>query len=219
MRAPCNYNTKKIKCLWFNLFILFLTVFSAVTRAESVEIPSFGSGTLGKYSEYFQERDGQLNLIQAQKAFLHTDTNKGTSNSISLGINVDPVWMKITVNNSSDIEQHYRLSIETPWLDYIDTWLLNEGQVSRQITGGDAYAFDKRPMPYRFYAFEHAFPPGKTEMIIRIEAKGPMAIPVQFNSIESAIQRDINSAYQYGVLYGIKSRNSGACHSRRFVPI
>jgi hypothetical protein len=32
-----------------------------------------------------------------------------------------------------------------------------------------------------------------------------MAIPIRISSVEKAVQRDISSAYQYGVLYGIMS--------------
>lgn len=58
-------------------------------------------------------------------------------------------------------------------------------------------------MAYRYYAFEYAYPPGLTQVIMRVETKGPMALPVQFNSVNHAIARDINSGYQYGALYGI----------------
>ncbi len=111
--------------------------------------------------------------------------------------------MKFTVNNTSELAQKYRLAVETPWLDYIDTWLVYQGEVIQHIPGGDAFPFEQRPMPYRFYAFEHHFLQGQTEVFIRIETKGPMAMPVKLRSIEKAIDNDIANGYQYGVLYGI----------------
>ncbi|HBF46500.1 MAG TPA: hypothetical protein DDW91_08510, partial [Shewanella frigidimarina] len=84
-----------------------------------------------------------------------------------------------------------------------DTWLIKEGEVIQQIIGGDAYAFEQRPMQYRFYAFEHEFSPGGTQVIMRVDTKGPMALPVQFSSVDKAISRDIANGYQYGALYGI----------------
>ena len=184
--------------------ILLLISFSHVAKAETaVQIPSFAEGALGKYTRFFQENSGRLSFEEARNYFNISRARKGTTNSISLGIDVDPVWMKININNSSDLEQLYRLSIETPWLDYIDTWLVQDGEVIRHVSGGDAYPFEQRPMQYRFYAFEHEFPQGKTELYIRIEAKGPMAIPVKFSSRQKAIDRDIANGYQYGILYGI----------------
>ncbi|WP_028774964.1 sensor domain-containing diguanylate cyclase [Shewanella waksmanii] len=176
---------------------------SPLTRADTINIPAFAQGSVGTHTQYFRERDGVLVLSEAQQRFAAGPLTTGSSNSISLGISVDPVWMTFTVSNTAQFAKAYRLSVETPWIDYIDTWLIQDGIVKKRITGGDAYAFDKRPMAYRYYAFEYAYPPGLTQVIMRVETKGPMALPVQFNSVNHAIARDINSGYQYGALYGI----------------
>ena len=176
---------------------------SPIAKAKNVDIPQSTDITLGKYTQYFQEPHDKLTLAQARDTFNFSSTKKGTSNSISLGLDVAPVWMKFTVNNTSELAQKYRLAVETPWLDYIDTWLVYQGEVIQHIPGGDAFPFEQRPMPYRFYAFEHHFLQGQTEVFIRIETKGPMAMPVKLRSIEKAIDNDIANGYQYGVLYGI----------------
>ncbi len=178
-------------------------VLSLNIRAESLVIPQFSDLTLGKYTQYFQEQNGKISLAQARQHFSVSKVKKGTSNSISLGLGVDPAWMKFTVTNTSAIEQKYRLSIETPWLDYVDTWLISNDKVIKHIQGGDAYPFERRPMAYRFYAFEHQFSPGQTDVYIRVETQGPMALPVKFSSTEAGINNDIVNGYQYGFLYGI----------------
>ena len=142
-------------------------------------------------------------MLKHSKNFYQSNVKKGSSHSISLGIDVAPAWMKFTVNNISELDETYRLSVETPWLDYIDTWLVQDGKVIQHIQGGDAYPYEQRPMAYRFYAFEHSFSSGKTDVYIRIETKGPMAIPIHFSTVKKAINRDIASGYQYGLLYGI----------------
>lgn len=178
-------------------------LFSFSTKAESVDIPLVKEAALGKYIQYFQERNGKLSFTQAQQNFNNSTSIQGAGSSISLGLGVDPVWLKVTVKNLNPTEEEYRLSIETPWLDYIDTWLVVNNKVVKHIKGGDAYPFEQRPMPYRFYAFEHGFTPGVTEIYIRVESLGPMALPVKFSSTKKAIERDIVGSYQYGVLYGI----------------
>ena len=185
-------------------FITFIALLVSVnTKADTVTLPQFSDGTLGKQTQYFQEFNGKLSIDQARQYFDGSPVQQGSSNSISLGLGVDPAWMKITVFNEQTTPQHYRLSIETPWLDYIDTWLIQKDRVVKHVQGGDGYPFEQRPMQYRFYAFEYDFPPGRTEIYIRVESKGPMALPVRLSAIDDAIDRDITSAYQYGVLYGI----------------
>ena len=197
-----------MRTLMFHLISLFyltclVMLLSPIAKANNVDIPQSTDITLGKYTKYFQEPHDKLTLAQARDTFNFSSTKKGTSNSISLGLDVAPVWMKFTVNNTSELAQKYRLAVETPWLDYIDTWLVYQGEVIQHIPGGDAFPFEQRPMPYRFYAFEHHFLQGQTEVFIRIETKGPMAMPVKLRSIEKAIDNDIANGYQYGVLYGI----------------
>lgn len=190
------------------LFFSLLWGFNAYSMGtekptNTVKIPNFSQGTVGKYIEYFQERENKLSIEQAIRAFDGNMANKGNSHSIALGLGADPVWVKLRVNNIDQQPHEYRLAIETPWLDYIDTWLISNHQIIDHIKGGDGVPFDKRPMPYRFYAFEHPYAVGQTDVYIRIESKGPMAIPIRFASIEQSVNHDINNAHQYGFLYGV----------------
>ncbi|WP_153912609.1 sensor domain-containing diguanylate cyclase [Shewanella sp. TC10] len=193
----------RLKLAISSIFAMLFLFVSGSLFAETIDIPKFTQGSLGKHTEYFREQDNKLSLEAALKVFASNKLLHGTSNSISLGIDVAPVWMKFTINNRSPLAQHYRLSVETPWIDYIDTWLIQDGKMVKHIAGGDGYPFESRPMQYRFYAFEHEYLTGQTEVIMRVETKGPMALPVQFSSVEQAIHRDIASGYQYGALYGI----------------
>lgn len=192
--------------------IAFFLAFSSAANANSakVDLSTFEDGTLGKYIQYFQEKghngiSSKLTLEEAKSVFDTSQVKQGSTNSISLGIGVDPAWMKFSIDNNSATAKKYRLSIETPWLDYIDTYLVHDGKVVKHVAGGDGLAFENRPMQYRFYGFESVYTPGITDVYIRIESKGPMAIPVRFSTMERAIERDISSGYQYGVLYGIMS--------------
>lgn len=173
--------------------------------ANNIDIADIDDVTVGKYIEYFQEEDQVLSIKQAQKMFDSNRVKQGSSNSISSGIGVNPVWMKFSIHNSQFTALKYRLAIETPWLDHIDTWLVRNGDVIRYVRGGDAVPFEKRPMPYRFYAFENDYLMGTTDVYIRVESVGPMAIPIRLSSVDKAIARDISAGYQYGVLYGVMS--------------
>ena len=187
------------------LLLAFVTLLPGLAVASALDTTAFKDGIPGKYIEYFQEDDTELSLAQAQSVFATQQVKQSGANSISLGIGTAPVWLKFSVANPQPSAVAYRLAIETPWLDHIDTYLLRQGQMIRHIKGGDAIPYPQRPMQYRFYAFEHSFEPGVTEVYIRVESLGPMAIPVRFSTIEHATARDIAAGYQYGVLWGIMS--------------
>ncbi|WP_343824227.1 diguanylate cyclase [Psychrosphaera haliotis] len=203
-----KYFPQSIKLLILFLSIVLTTSYanafaSGEAASSIIKIPAYQSGTPGKLIQYFQEQNTRLTFQQAQQHFSSTQVKTGSSDSIALGIGVDPVWLKFKVNNTQINSINYRLSIETPWLDYVDTYLLQDGQLQRHIPGGDAVPFDERPMQYRFYGFEHDYNPGITEILIRVESIGPMALPVRFSESQAAISRDISTGYQYGILWGI----------------
>lgn len=185
------------------LLVLFVVFTSFPINANSLNLSEFQAATIGKKIEYFQEEGSKLTLEQATQIFNTQRTKQGTSDSISLGIGVNPVWLKFTVNNDIATQAPYRLTVETPWLDSIDTWLVHRNQIIKHVHGGDALPFEQRPMQYRYYGFETEFPSGESQIYIRVESLGPMAIPVRLSTVNDAINRDISTGYQYGFLYGI----------------
>ncbi len=171
--------------------------------ASPISLPKFEQGMIGKQVTYFQEQDVKLSLDEAIERFQGQQVRISSNDSVSLGIGVKPVWLKFSIINNDLSDLSYRLAIETPWLDHIDTYLVQNGRLVRHVIGGDALPFEQRPMSYRFYAFEHNYPVGITDVYIRVESIGPMAIPIRLSTSEQAIALDLAAGYQYGVLYGI----------------
>ncbi|MFC3094383.1 sensor domain-containing diguanylate cyclase [Alteromonas sediminis] len=190
--------------LLYCAFWLFISLCAYQTSAHSLDLTSHDAGLIGKYVSFFQEdAETPLNLEQAIARFNEGQYIKSRSSSLSLGIGVRPVWIKLSVDNKTNINTLYRLAIETPWLDYIDSYHVYSDELVRQVTGGDGMAFEYRPMPYRYFAYETTFPKGEMDIYIRVETAGPMAIPLYLSSSQAAISRDIRQGYEYGVLYGI----------------
>lgn len=184
---------------------IFFLCFTSASKAQGqVNLSELTSQAVGKQVRYFLEDEKQpLNLTKAKAIFDRGDVITSTGDSVSLGIGVRPVWLSFYVNNDGMTDAQYRLSVETPWLDYIDTWLVQGNKVHKQVSGGDAIPFYERPMQYRFYAFETDFPQGVTQVFMRVETRGPLAIPVRLSTVDEAQAGDIGAAYQYGILYGI----------------
>jgi diguanylate cyclase (GGDEF)-like protein len=195
--------------LLVTLYLLSVFSLAAFVVVKPFDLSTIESLTLANHFSYFHESDkSALTLEQAIDRFANTRNAEngivtGKSNAMSLGIGVNPVWMKLRISNPKFIHQQYRYTIETPWLDTIDTWLVNNGQVTRHIKGGDGLTLDKQAMPYRYFAFETQFSKGITEIYIRIETIGPMVIPMRLTRVEQARNRDIIAGYEYGALYGV----------------
>ncbi|WP_100642961.1 diguanylate cyclase [Alteromonas facilis] len=186
------------------IVLLFTIVFPICGIAQPyINLEHQPAITAGKFTNYFQESEKRLSIEQAIEHFNSRPLNLGNSQSISLGISVDPVWLKTRLYTEKQSDSLYRVSIETPWLDQIDAWLVHEGKVIKHITGGDGTPYQQRPMQYRYFAFESPIPTGETVLYLRVESVGPMAIPLRISKADLAVKRDISSSYQYGFLYGI----------------
>ncbi|GGA79370.1 diguanylate cyclase [Neiella marina] len=168
-----------------------------------VDLAGFESQMLGQHSRYFQEQDHKLSWQQAARAFAQSDYPYGASESIALGIGTDPVWLHFQVNNPTQADAGIRLAVKTPWLDVIDAYIVADNTLIAHINGGDYLPFEQRPMAHENFAFEHGFSSGLSDVYLRVESLGPMAIPIELSSIEQAQQLDLGNAYRYGLLYGM----------------
>jgi len=186
---------------FFTSFLLYL--FSVLVQGEALTVPGFDAVNVGKHLHYFTETDSKLTVQEALQHFSRRSHQCHDTNVLALGFNSAPVWLKISVNNTSQQLQSYRLSIDTAWLDYIDGYVWREGELEASYIGGDAYPMSERAMTHRVYAFEHDFKPGLSDILIRVENLGPMALPVKFSSVEQAARLDVREAYQYGLFYGL----------------
>ena len=65
------------------------------------------------------------------------------------------------------------------------------------------HTFLQRPIQHRFYGYDVEFSPGRTDVYLRIETLGPMAIPVRLTTVDAAQEREVSTAYEYGLLYGV----------------
>lgn len=194
-----------IRSLLFCLALLIIVGLASANERQqaAINLSSQTAITAGKYANYFQEYTAPLSLQQAIQHFNDNPPDMGSGESLSLGIAVAPVWLKVKLNNANNSQLLYRFSLETPWLDYIDAWLVHDDDVINYAKGGDAFAYEDRPMQYRYFAFESTLPEGESYLYMRVETMGPMAIPLHISEVNRATQRDISSGYQYGFLYGI----------------
>ena len=192
-----------LRQLFVFLFLLLLIPISS-TKANEISLPEFQSGSIGKYSRYFSETSASpMDLQQVQQRFQSGPYEIQSGGSLSLGIGVNPVWLQVKVANTNNINDLYRLSVETPWLDYIDVYLVHQTGVVTHYIGGDHLPITEQPVFERFFAVDIGFEPGLTDIYIRVATASVMPIPIQLSQIDAAIERSATDKFQYGFLYGL----------------
>lgn len=185
------------------LILLLTSLWTTSSFALSIDLTESNNTPLGAYAEYLQETGAELSLEQVKQA--HQDGRFSASDSgiLSFGIGARPVWLRIQAFNPEQKKLLQRLQVETSWLDRLEVYFLDGGDKPLVYQTGDRYAYTKRPVEGRFFAFDHQFIPGTTTIYIRVETPDPMVIPVYLSTVEDADARASDGSYLYGFIYGV----------------
>ena len=184
------------------LLLVTLLPSMASAQANFIDTAHAYSNPIGRYLFFYQEADTRLNPLQVLEKFDHGELTRVTNEVVNFGVGVKPVWIAFEVNNTSTSAAKRYLTIEAPWLDKIETYLMADQKVVQQFKLGDAYPFKARPIDERFLTVSYDFPSGKTTVLTRVESPDPLIIPLYFTSDLEHYQRSIKNSYFYGLLYG-----------------
>lgn len=157
---------------------------------------------LGRWMEVIFEKGRPLTLDEAVEQFRRGAYVRGHEEVLKFGIGARPVWLRLAADNNGLRAAERRLQVENSWLDRIDVYLVNDGQLVAHRTAGDADAGAQHPLPGLGYVFELTLPPGQNEILLRVETPDPLLVPVRLldDTQIGALQRQYD--YGYGLLYG-----------------
>jgi diguanylate cyclase (GGDEF)-like protein len=156
---------------------------------------------LGTYATYMRESGTVLSLDAAMRKAAAGQFSTGKNAILAFGLGSRPVWVHLSLINPGNTQLLRQLSIENAWLDQIDIYFVQRQQVQHYELG-DSHAFRMRPIAGRFFAVDHRFDPGTTQVFLRIATPDPMVLPIYLMDTEAVVQRRIDQAYGYGFLYG-----------------
>jgi len=157
---------------------------------------------IGRYTQYFKERNGPLTLQQAISAYDRDEFSPAKRPVLAFGIGSQPVWIHFAVANDTKTALPQRLSIETAWLDQLDVYIRHGGNTVAAYHVGDRKPFSQRPVDSRYYVFDHAFAPGISDVFLRVQTADPMVVPIFLMSPARAQTHEEEQNYSYGFLYG-----------------
>lgn len=186
------------------LFFISLISISGVSfGATSLSAEKSYTKPVGKYAQYFQERNGRQSLAEAILSFSTTKAIYSNSAVITRGVGVEPVWLHFQIVNQQQHDILKRLSIETSWLDDVELYFVENKQLIKSYHAGDALPFGQRPINNRFFQFDYTYKSGITDLYMRVATPDPMVIPVYFSNPDQFYERQNNQAYFYGWVYGV----------------
>lgn len=190
--------------LVFALALLLALLLTPFCQAHALDLSRPYNQAIGTAVSYFQEPgDTPLPVDSVLRHLQLGDFIPSNSAVLSFGIHARPVWLAFDVSNPLQYTARRHTSIETSWLDQVDFYFLRDGQLLASFHTGDSLPFSHRPTHQHFFTAEHDFAPGRTKVLIRVATPDPMVIPLYFLTSDQRQARDINTAYGYGLLYGI----------------
>ena len=178
-------------------------VYHAAAMATPVPIAEAGPGQpLGRHAEFMKEPGAPLTINEAISLYAAGKFTPGSRPILAFGIGPRPVWIRLRVSNPGKQAVYRQLQVENSWLDHIDVYFVRNGQTTDAYHTGDSQPFSERPLPKRFFSFEHEFAPGSTDIYLRVETEDPVVVPIFLLTEKQAAHKEMEEGYSYGFLYG-----------------
>lgn len=208
MPAAINFPSRRHPAMplpglsWLTLVVLLWLAVMPAAHGQVAALESLPAEPLGLWMGVLSEKDNPLTFDEAYGQLQRGAFTRSDAEVPKFGIGARPVWLHLAVNNGGRRDSERRLQLEISWLDRIDVFLVHDGRVLAHKTAGDADASGQHPLPGLGYVFDLAFPPGQTDILLRVATPDPLLVPVRLLDTAQidALQRQYN--YGYGLLYG-----------------
>ncbi|MHB1604920.1 MAG: EAL domain-containing protein [Leptospirales bacterium] len=151
---------------------------------------------------YMREGNSPLTIEQAIDKYTTGRFSESTRKILSFGFGSKPVWIHLSISNSTGKSSIRQLRIENSWLDHLHVYFVKDHRVVSTYNVGNTLPFRDRPLPDRFFTFNHEFVPGITDVFMRAESIAPIVLPISLLSPQEVTQREKTEQYTYGFMYG-----------------
>jgi diguanylate cyclase len=88
-----------------------------------------------------------------------------TGHVLKLGYEDSAWWLRFSIRNDSSLEKQLLLDVGWPLLDYLDVYILRDGETQTHWATGDQRPYASRPLDARTFVFPLAIPAGDTRQV------------------------------------------------------
>lgn len=181
---------------------MLVLCWSSPAAAEIVSAEKPPGGAIGLQATYLKEQGSRLGIDAAIAAYRNGAYTLGHSPVLDFGIGSQPVWIHFEVGSQTVDPLLRRLSIEPSWLDKVDVYFSSGNDIVAAYHLGDDQIFSHRPVNSRFFAIDHQFGAGVSDVYIRVETNDPMVVAIFLRTPDDAASYDEWQGYSYGFMYG-----------------
>jgi diguanylate cyclase (GGDEF)-like protein len=175
---------------------------STAALAATIALDAPPGKPVGQSAAFMVESGPPLTLAQAEAAIGGPGFQPLGAAVASFGIGHRPVWIHLAVANPTATPLQRQLLIGQSWLDQVDVHILSPDHPPSHYRLGDAWTGMPGLAGPQGFRVEHAFPPGHSALLIRIETPDPMVLNLRLNTPDQAAAQAREEYYGYGFLYG-----------------
>jgi diguanylate cyclase (GGDEF)-like protein len=161
---------------------------AADTRAPGLAVLLEDGAVLGAEQALALQREGRFRDLPAGVP--------------KFGIGSRPAWIHLAVDHAGSEPLPRQLLTGVPWVERLDVFVLQDGQVRSVQQAGDGDAALRGPMGSLGFAFDLSFAPGRSDVLIRAQTADPLVMPLRLLPLDEAIELQRRHDYGFGLLYG-----------------
>ncbi|GLS27637.1 diguanylate cyclase [Marinibactrum halimedae] len=156
---------------------------------------------------FFEENSYASGNTLSIKDILHNQENlfqEPGEQGLSFGWKSHPVWVKIKIDNTPEIQETLLLQILYPLLDELSVFYINHDQqiINTYITG-DRQPFNQRPIFDTHFIFPITNMGDISSIYLRAKSSSSVQIPVEFSTQTDYYQQKSYQSTLNGVLFGL----------------
>lgn len=121
----------------------------------------------------------------------------------NLGVVTDAVWLRVPLQVPAGGRSEWVLEIDYPPLNHVELYVVRDGRILSEQRMGNALRYADRPLPSRAHAATLTLEPGAQELLLRIETRSSMVLPIALLSPKAFLAQESRSQMLQGVLTGL----------------
>lgn len=181
---------------------LLLPALARAGLAMPLDLHQSYNEPVGHALQLISEDNQTLTAADALRRFRQTQTTQYDRQVVGLGIGHAPVWVYFRVLNPAPQPEQRHLIIGQSWLDTIDVYLFQQDRLLATARTGDTRPGTPFLNESLGYDIDSQFPPGTTEVLIRVASLDPMLMDIRLLDAAQTARIQQREHYLYGFLYG-----------------
>lgn len=190
----------RLSRLYSFLCLTLILVFSNLALADALQLDASQRHNLRSGLYYMEDPGGALTVtdLLADQAW-----QRNSDNEFSHGYSSSVWWFRLDIHNPLASSQQRLLELSYAILDYVDIYVVRNGQLAEDYQTGDMRPQHQRPANNPYFVTPLAWQPGDTLTVLyRIQSSSAIQAPVTLWTPEAFARHTSTNNLAHGIYYG-----------------